>query len=69
MSYFPQDGDSEDGDDAMDVEQQRLIHGYDMDVNDGRTSLDKTIDRIGMGTYDVFTSKMVCSPSHVPWVY
>jgi hypothetical protein len=43
MSYFP----AEEGSDDTDVEQQRLVDGYDVD--DGRTPLDKTIDRIGMG--------------------
>ncbi|GLB38653.1 putative sugar (and other) transporter [Lyophyllum shimeji] len=41
--YFPE----EQGDDA-DVEQQSLIEG---DPHDERTPLDKTIDRIGMGSY------------------
>ncbi|KAF8073974.1 MFS general substrate transporter [Lyophyllum atratum] len=43
-SYFPDD----EGDEA-DVERQNLIVGED--VCDGRTPLDKTIDRIGMGSY------------------
>ncbi|KAK0238623.1 MFS general substrate transporter [Armillaria nabsnona] len=40
-SYFPDDDD---------VEQQQLIDGDD-ELDDGRTPLDKTIDRIGMGSY------------------
>jgi hypothetical protein len=47
MSYFPDDeGDVE--------EQQNLIP--DNEPNDGRTPLDKTIDRIGMGMHIVFLS-------------
>lgn len=48
-SYFP--ADDEDGDE--DLEQQPMIgdDNYDaMAEHDGRTALDKTIDRIGMGT-------------------
>ncbi|KAF5377815.1 hypothetical protein D9615_006670 [Tricholomella constricta] len=44
-SYFPDD----EADDA-DVEQQNLIPEDD-GQQDGRTPLDKTIDRIGMGSY------------------
>ncbi|KAG5646001.1 hypothetical protein DXG03_004603 [Asterophora parasitica] len=45
--YSPDEG----GDDA-DVEQQNLIPDSDSEEeDDGRTPLDKTIDRIGMGSY------------------
>jgi len=43
MGYFDDDAESE----SDDIEQQRLIP--DDDPTDGRTPLDKTIDRIGMG--------------------
>ncbi|KAG6860790.1 hypothetical protein C0995_007596 [Termitomyces sp. Mi166 len=45
-SYFPED----EGDDA-DVEQQNLIQEQEGVDSDGRTPLDMTIDRIGMGSY------------------
>ena len=47
-SYFPVD---EDGDE--DLEQQPMIGDGAMAKHDGRTALDKTIDRIGMGASSV----------------
>jgi hypothetical protein len=44
MSYFPDDVE----------EQQNLIPGGDPTI-DGRTPLDKTIDRIGMGAFTCLT--------------
>jgi hypothetical protein len=43
MRSFDDEGEA----DSDDIEQQRLIP--DHDLGDGRTPLDKTIDRIGMG--------------------
>lgn len=50
MSYFPEEG-TDNGDD--DLEQQLIPSSDDVydDTHDGRTALDKTIDRIGMGAY------------------
>lgn len=48
-SYFPVD--DEDGDE--DLEQQPMIGDDAMAKHDGRTALDKTIDRIGMGASSV----------------
>lgn len=53
-SYFPTDDDTgSEGDvDVEDLEQQHMIDEEDygtMMEHDGRTPLDKTIDRIGMG--------------------
>ncbi|KAG6919261.1 hypothetical protein DXG01_008057 [Tephrocybe rancida] len=45
-NYFP-----DDEGDGLDVEQQNLIPDDDSDLGDERTPLDKTIDRIGMGSY------------------
>ncbi|KAG5638738.1 hypothetical protein H0H81_010548 [Sphagnurus paluster] len=46
-SYFPEEEGSE-----SDLEQQNLIPGGNAQAeDDDRTPLDKTIDRIGMGSY------------------
>jgi hypothetical protein len=48
-SYFPENGQGSDELDEDDIEQQRLVQDEAEEEEDGRTPLDKTIDRIGMG--------------------
>ncbi|KAL0961499.1 hypothetical protein HGRIS_006441 [Hohenbuehelia grisea] len=51
-NYFPDDDDSDDFNDLDTDQRQRLIHDdEEQQMDDGRTRLDKTIDRIGMGSY------------------